>query len=157
MGSSTPAIACVAFDRTLNRGATGDDVSALQAFLMHTGDLQGTSTTGFFGSTTEAALKAWQAKQGIATSGDSSTTGAGVAGPKTRAALETSCLRMKMDEQNKMRIQEKRVASSTPPQTPQGSASGPQSNASSLGHVSSLMASGAAAVWEGYLSLFGGQ
>lgn len=86
-----PAGACVAFARTLVRGAVGDDVAKLQEFLKRTGDLKEASTTTYFGPTTEAALKAWQAREGIASSGDAASTGFGAAGPKTRQLLMERC------------------------------------------------------------------
>lgn len=98
MGSSTkpssalPAPgACVALARTLTRGAAGDDVADLQAFLQKTGDLKEASTTNYFGPVTEAALKAWQVREGVVASGTPSTTGFGAAGPKTRLMLAERC------------------------------------------------------------------
>lgn len=153
MGSSTPPFACPAFDRTLARGATGDDVSSLQMFLQRSGDLDATTTTGFFGSTTEVALKAWQAKQGVATSGDKTTTGFGAAGPKTRAALGMACVKMQIQQKK----QDRPMGSTTPLTPPHKPRPGdaPTSTPSTLQKVSTLFSSGAAAVFEGYLSLFG--
>ncbi len=72
------AARCVALARTLERGATGDDVTALQTFLISEGVLSATAT-GFFGAQTEAAVKAWQTKRGI--------DPIGRVGPATRAAM----------------------------------------------------------------------
>ncbi|HVZ75960.1 MAG TPA: peptidoglycan-binding protein [Candidatus Paceibacterota bacterium] len=105
MGSSSPSGAarpsvfgqpgerpsCPIFDHTLRQGSQGDDVAQLQAFLQGAGDLQGTTTTTFFGPQTRDALQMWQARMGIVTSGDPSTTGFGMLGPATRAAMSANC------------------------------------------------------------------
>lgn len=82
---------CATFARPLVRGNIGEDVSKLQEFLHSTGDLREASTSGYFGSVTEAAVKQWQTRMNIATSGDSHTTGFGALGPKTRDALLAHC------------------------------------------------------------------
>ena len=72
------------FTRTLKLGSTGSDVSNLQTLLVHDGDLvlpAGTSY-GYLGSTTLAALEAFQTKYSIAAKG---TAGYGMFGPKTQA------------------------------------------------------------------------
>lgn len=79
--------ACVALSRTLARGARGTDVSSLQGFLIAQGSLAADSRTGYFGLRTEAAVQHWQAAHGIITAGTPETTGYGVVGPKTRAAM----------------------------------------------------------------------
>ena len=157
IGSSTPG-ACLAFARTLVKGSNGPDVASLQGLLMRTGDLKEASSTGYFGSITEAALKAWQAKQGIVTGGDSSTTGFGSAGPQTRAALLSNCMQL---EKDRMGSGDGRFGSSTasttrrmPPLLPHLNTGGPSSMLAPLQQVSSLLVSGTAAVIDGYLSLF---
>lgn len=54
--------------RDLARGVRGDDVAALQALLKKLGHLEG-GGDGVFGARTEAAVKAWQKKEGRAQTG----------------------------------------------------------------------------------------
>ncbi len=70
---------CVAIQRTLSKGDSGDDVIDLQKFLIGEGDLVAGNTTGFFGTLTETAVKDWQGSHGI--------TVLGIVGPKTRIAM----------------------------------------------------------------------
>ena len=68
------------FTRGLQRGASGEEVRELQAFLKRFPDIYPEGlVTGYFGSLTETALKRWQERQGL--------EAAGVVGPKTRAKL----------------------------------------------------------------------
>jgi hypothetical protein len=76
---------------TLQSGMRGADVSTLQNFLISQGYMASSSMSGFFGTTTEGALKDWQDKQGIASSGDASSTGWGVFGPHTRLIMAGLC------------------------------------------------------------------
>lgn len=85
-GSAGGAAACT-IDRTLALGARGDDVRCLQQFLIQQGLLTPDSATGFFGPLTEKAVQRFQAAQGIASSGTPATTGYGLVGRLTRAAL----------------------------------------------------------------------
>lgn len=80
---------CVSLNHTLALGSSGADVSALQKFF---GVAYGNfpAATGYFGPTTEAAVKQWQKEHGIVSSGTPSTTGWGVVGAKTRAAMACS-------------------------------------------------------------------
>src|SRR3989344_263222 len=75
---------CPQILRTLQRGARGDDVSRLQEFL-------GITPTGYFGTMTEAAVQSLQAEEGVASTGTAATTGYGMVGAKTRAALIRRC------------------------------------------------------------------
>jgi hypothetical protein len=75
---------------TLAYGSQGDEVHQIQVFLTYE-KLLAPLYTGFFGRLTEAAVKKWQTMHGIITSGSPGTTGYGVAGPKTRAAIMRSC------------------------------------------------------------------
>lgn len=70
----------------LRIGATGEDVRELQTILASLGYFSHPST-GYFGSITEAAVRAFQADRGIAQSGNPGTTGFGIVGPRTAAAL----------------------------------------------------------------------
>lgn len=74
-------------DRTLFRGLSGQDVTALQLFLISQKLLSLNSATGYFGVLTEAAVQKYQYSQGIVSSGTPDTTGYGTVGPKTRAAM----------------------------------------------------------------------
>lgn len=71
--------------RTLSLGSSGADVTTLQDKLISQGYLFA-SSTGYFGSATETALKKFQCANGIVCSG-SSAQGYGVFGPRTQAAL----------------------------------------------------------------------
>lgn len=66
---------------------TGGEVSKLQAML-------GGQVTGYFGPLTEQLVEAFQAGQGVVSSGTPETTGFGAVGPRTRALLATSCASM---------------------------------------------------------------
>jgi peptidoglycan hydrolase-like protein with peptidoglycan-binding domain len=66
------------FTKNLNIGATGTDVTELQNLLARLGFYHG-AVTGYFGSATAAALRAFQAAHGISQTG--------TVGPLTRAAL----------------------------------------------------------------------
>jgi hypothetical protein len=72
------------------RGARGSDVTALQRFLASQYSNFPTPT-GYFGPTTEAALKQWQGEHGLVSFGTPATTGYGAVGPKTRLLIAHSC------------------------------------------------------------------
>lgn len=76
--------------RGLSRGMSGDDVRETQEFLRSTGDLD-EEATGYFGEKTENALRNWQAREGIVSNGDRNSTGWGMVGVKTRAAMYRRC------------------------------------------------------------------
>ncbi len=82
---------CSPIARLLRRGSSGDDVSTLQKFLSEHGNLPADAVTGFFGPSTEQALKEWQSKEGIVSRGNASTTGWGMVGAKTREAIKEKC------------------------------------------------------------------
>ena len=71
---------------TLSRGSTGPSVTAVQQVL-YKAYKEFPSPTGFFGPTTEAALKQWQSEHNLVSSGTPATTGYGSTGPRTRAAI----------------------------------------------------------------------
>lgn len=80
---------CPVISRTLSLGVSGGDVTSLQQFLAQEGYLG--SSTGHFDVTTQSAVAAWQEKNGVVSGGSAATTGLGVVGPKTRAAIAGSC------------------------------------------------------------------
>ncbi|NBV77090.1 peptidoglycan-binding protein [bacterium] len=65
------------WDKTLRKGMTGPQVSALQAYF-------GLEQAGIYGNKTVAAVKAFQKKNGITQTGE--------LGPKTRAVLNSLCV-----------------------------------------------------------------
>lgn len=84
---------CVSLSRTLSLGASGKDVLSLQRYLSSDASIypEGTAS-GYFGALTERAVKRFQVKYGVVSSGSPSTTGYGAVGPRTRALLlEKSC------------------------------------------------------------------
>src|SRR3989344_3470850 len=88
---STSSNSCPNLYRTLSRGSRGSDVISLQQFLIAQGLLSSDSATGFFGSMTESAVQRWQAQNSIVAYGDANTTGYGVIGARTRAAIAARC------------------------------------------------------------------
>ena len=83
--SSGPETMCPSLTRTLSFGSSGADVASLQTFL-------GISpATGYFGSITQNAVEQWQAQNGVVSSGTPATTGYGVVGPHTEAAIGNAC------------------------------------------------------------------
>ncbi len=82
---------CLSLGRTLRFGMSGEDVQKLQELLIKGGFLAEGKSTGYFGPLTEAAVKEWQTAAGIVSSGSAATTGFGVVGPRTRAAILTAC------------------------------------------------------------------
>lgn len=69
--------------------STGPQVLLLQKVLVQEGLLSADNQTGFFGPLTEAAVKKFQVKYNIVTSGRPDTTGYGAVGPMTRGMLNT--------------------------------------------------------------------
>lgn len=70
---------------SLKRGMRGDQVKALQDWLVENDYLEKDYATGYFGTMTEAAVIKFQLKKKLITSKVSA--GAGLVGPKTRAQL----------------------------------------------------------------------
>jgi peptidoglycan hydrolase-like protein with peptidoglycan-binding domain len=84
--------ACFSTTRTLKLGMSGTDVTALQQFLAADSSVYpNAQITGYFGALTQAAVQRWQAKHGVVSSGSPSSTGYGVVGPRTAAAMTSSC------------------------------------------------------------------
>ncbi len=67
---------------------TSGEVSKLQIFLRSTGDYTYPDITGYFGLVTRDALKRYQSRNNIVSSGDEVTTGYGFVGPNTRAYIQ---------------------------------------------------------------------
>ena len=93
--STTPSaaanpVSCPSLPRTLSAGSSGGDVYDLQRFLAGGGYFSA-SPTGFFGPVTQAAVQAWQSANGVVSSGDPASTGWGVVGARTRAAIVAKC------------------------------------------------------------------
>lgn len=95
--SSIPAIngaygQCPALFRTVRAGMSGSDVTGLQVFLAADTRVYPEGTiSGYFGALTERAIRAFQARHGIVSSGSPETTGYGSVGPATRAAIAGLC------------------------------------------------------------------
>jgi peptidoglycan hydrolase-like protein with peptidoglycan-binding domain len=86
--TSTSSNSCPNLYRSLYRGARGSDVASLQRFLRSTGDFTYPEITNYYGSATERAVQNWQARNAVVSSGNAGSTGYGVVGPRTRAALQ---------------------------------------------------------------------
>lgn len=141
VGSAASSTPCAVPARALMRGMRSEDVKMLQERLSEDGYLSQDNATGFFGSTTQAAVKQWQADHGIVASGTPETTGWGAVGKKTLSAL-AACELHKVESRL-----EHGTASSTPgmppmhgndrppmpPPTPGTAGSAPQSNAVDVG------------------------
>lgn len=83
---------CPNIGRSLKKGSTGDDVTRLQQFLSRDSAIYPEAlATGYYGSLTEAAVKRWQAKYNVVSSGTPESTGYGVVGPRTAAAIAILC------------------------------------------------------------------
>lgn len=76
---------CPQIGRVLSLGSSGSDVLGLQQFL-------GVSpATGYYGTLTQSAVESWQASNNIISYGTPATTGYGVVGPRTEAAIRLAC------------------------------------------------------------------
>lgn len=91
-GVALDSSSCPLIGRSLTIGATGDDVTRLQQFLARDpGIYPEALVSGYYGSLTEAAVKRWQTKYHVVSSGDAASTGFGVVGPRTAAAISILC------------------------------------------------------------------
>jgi PKD repeat protein len=88
----TPSAGCPNIGRTLKVGSSGDDVKALQEYLAQNPTIypEG-SITGYYGNLTMRAVQRWQAQNNIVSSGTPATTGYGMVGPRTAAAIALLC------------------------------------------------------------------
>lgn len=83
---------CPLIGRSLTIGSSGDDVMRLQQFLARDAEVYPEGqVSGYYGPLTEAAVKRWQVKYHIVSSGTAATTGYGVVGPRTAAAISILC------------------------------------------------------------------
>lgn len=87
----TPSAFCPQLSGTLSAGARGAAVERLQRFLQAEGDYTYPVITGYFGGVTQQAVQSWQARHGVVSGGSARTTGFGVVGPQTRAAIAQYC------------------------------------------------------------------
>ena len=83
---------CPLIGRSLKKGSQGDDVTRLQQFLARDSSIYPEGrVTGYYGELTEAAVRRWQAKYNIVSAGTPASTGYGVVGPRTAAAIALLC------------------------------------------------------------------
>ena len=82
---------CPTLTRSLTIGASGADVTWVQQFLISDGYLTDGSASGQYDVDTQSAVRDWQVAHNIVASTDTINAGAGIVGPKTRAALFASC------------------------------------------------------------------
>ena len=91
-GVARDSSSCPLIGRTLRRGISGDDVLRLQQFLARDPSIYPEAiASGYYGALTEKAVQRWQVKYNIVSSGSPSTTGYGVVGPRTAAAIALLC------------------------------------------------------------------
>ena len=87
--AATVATACPNLTRNLTFGSRGNDVVQLQNFFIAQNHLATGNATSYYGRLTETAVKSFQRKNNIVSSGTPATTGYGAVGPRTRAKLAT--------------------------------------------------------------------
>ncbi|HUO56303.1 MAG TPA: PKD domain-containing protein [Candidatus Paceibacterota bacterium] len=91
-GATVSSGSCPTITRSLKIGSTGTDVAQLQEFLAQDRSIYPSGlVTGYFGPLTQAAVQAWQTRHNIVSSGTPATTGFGVVGPRTSAAIALAC------------------------------------------------------------------
>lgn len=84
---------CLQLGRSMGIGSQGVDVENVQSFLKEQGYFDYAEATGYFGPITQEAVQEFQQARGIVANGSPETTGFGLVGPRTRAALaQASCL-----------------------------------------------------------------
>lgn len=78
--------------RPLWFGRSGDDVREIQACLAKDREIYPAGViSGYYGPLTEEAVKKFQSKHGIVSSGNRTSTGWGMVGPATRALMKGRC------------------------------------------------------------------
>lgn len=91
-GVGSDSSSCPLIGRSLKRGSSGDDVMRLQQFLARDSGIYPEGlATGYYGALTEAAVRRWQVKYNIVSSGTPESTGYGVVGPRTASAIAILC------------------------------------------------------------------
>lgn len=91
-GVALDSSSCPLVGRSLKRGVSGDDVRRLQQFLARDASVYPEAiVSGYYGALTEKAVQRWQVKYSIVSSGTPETTGYGVVGPRTAAAIALLC------------------------------------------------------------------
>ena len=91
--AASAATVCPGLTRALSFGSTGSDVAGLQTFLATDPAIYPSAlVTGYFGILTKTAVQSWQASHNVVAAGSPDTTGFGVVGPLTRAAIEQNCV-----------------------------------------------------------------
>lgn len=89
---ATGSTSCPNIGRVLKLGSSGDDVTRLQQFLaLDPAVYPEGIASGYYGGLTEAAVQRWQSKYNVVSSGTPGTTGYGVVGPRTAAAIALLC------------------------------------------------------------------
>ncbi|MBL4644378.1 MAG: peptidoglycan-binding protein [Candidatus Pacebacteria bacterium] len=84
-------VICRGINITLWRGIQNKEVSDLQTYLRSTGDYIYPEITGYYGRVTESAVKLWQSRNNVVTSGTPESTGFGVFGPASQAKVKSLC------------------------------------------------------------------
>ncbi|KKW19721.1 MAG: hypothetical protein UY63_C0007G0005 [Parcubacteria group bacterium GW2011_GWA2_51_10] len=87
---SSPGTSLSTKSDSLMLGAQGSLVIALQRQLIRLGFLEAGYDTGYFGSLTQGAVRAFQRERGIVNGGNERSTGYGLVGVKTSAALRAA-------------------------------------------------------------------
>ena len=91
-GVALDSSSCPLIGRSLRRGVSGDDVKRLQQFLARDPSIYPEAiVSGYYGALTEKAVQRWQTKYNIVSSGTPDSTGYGVVGPRTAAAIALLC------------------------------------------------------------------
>lgn len=89
---SAATSSCPKITTSLKRGSSGTNVKSLQQFLAKDpGVYPEGQVSSTYGPATEAAVKRWQIKYNVVSSGDAATTGLGSVGPKTITAIAQQC------------------------------------------------------------------
>ena len=91
-GAGSDSSSCPLIGRSLKKGSSGGDVIRLQQFLARDSEIYPEGlATGYYGALTEAAVRRWQVKYNIVSSGSPESTGYGVVGPRTASAIAILC------------------------------------------------------------------